>query len=93
MDRRGTVAAIVAILIGLLVGYLFWGYPSRERDAELARARAQLEEARKGGAGQEQALEQKLQALEAQLKEATDRLAAEREARARVEGQVARGNK
>jgi cell division protein FtsB len=91
--KRVTIVAIVAILIGLLVGYLFWGAASRRQEAELAQARASLAEAQKAAAAQEQSLAQRLQALEAQLKEISDRLAAEKAARTRLEGQVTRGKK
>jgi uncharacterized protein HemX len=91
--KRVTIVAIIAILIGLLVGYLFWGSSARRQEAELVQAQASLEEARKSAAAQEQALSQKLQALETQLKEVSDRLTAEKEARTRVESQVSRGRK
>ena len=89
---RVTVIGIIAILIGLLVGYLFWGYRSKQVESELTAAKAQFADAQKA-ADQGTAVAEKLKALEAQLKEVTASLEKERAARAELQARVSEGKK
>jgi F0F1-type ATP synthase membrane subunit b/b' len=86
---KATVVAIVAILVGLLIGWLYWGTGSRTLQDELARVRTQAEQA----ARQEQAAGAKLAQIETQLRELQAELAREKAAREALEGRVSRGRK
>ena len=87
-----TVVAIVLLLVGLLGGYLFWGQPGKRLTDDLAAARARLAEAEQARTG-EAAMKAKLDAAEAQLKQLTEQLAREREARQKLEARVGKGKK
>jgi len=90
--KKVTIAAIVAILVGLLIGYLMWGYQAKNLQGELDRLKVQLTEAQKSVA-REKELSDKLTALEAQLKQVTDDLAKEKEKRAQMQATVSKGKK
>jgi Tfp pilus assembly protein PilO len=90
--KRVTIVAIVAILVGLLVGYLFWGYPLRTTQGELDQLRARLAEVQRA-ADREKELSAKLEGLESQLKQVTDDLAKEKERREQMQMTVSRGRK
>ncbi len=90
--KKTTVVGIVLLLIGLLAGYLFWGYRMRDLSAELANAKAKLAEAQQVAA-QEATMAAKLKDLEAQLKQVTERLNSERQAREQLQAQVSKGKK
>ncbi|HSE94674.1 MAG TPA: hypothetical protein VLD61_02210 [Methylomirabilota bacterium] len=87
--RKATVVAIVAILVGLLIGWLYWGSGHRTLQDEVGRARVQTEQA----ARQEQAMAAKLAQLEAQLAELQAELAREKAAREALEARISRGRK
>jgi uncharacterized protein HemX len=87
VNRKGTVAVLVALIIALLATWLWWGRPARQQAAELAAVRAQLAEAEKA-ATEARAVGERLRGLEAQLQQATDALAKEREARERLQLQL-----
>ena len=78
------VVAILAVLAGLLAGYLVWGARSRQLQSELATVKAHLAEADRA-TGQQGALATRLQEVEAYLKAATESLTREQEARAQLE--------
>jgi hypothetical protein len=80
---------VAAVLVGLLVGFLLWGSQSRRLAAELDTTRAGLAAAEQA-AVQQGALAARLEAAETQLKQATARLASERELRERLEKLVRR---
>ena len=77
MNRTATIVGIVALLIGLLVGYLWWGTGTQRLEKQLADARAatqaverQLEAAQTGArqvAEKVKAVEERLAAVEADL--------------------------
>ena len=90
--KKVTIVGIIAILIGLLAGYLFWGTQSKQVASELEAARKSLAEAQQP-TSQEAALAAKLQEVEAQLKQVTERLNSERELRQKLEAQVSAGKK
>ena len=93
MDKTRTIVGIAALLIGLLVGYLWWGVSTQRLEKQLGDARAaaqaadrQLEAAQSEG---RKAVE-KLKALEERLAAVEADLARERMQRAR---QVGKGRK
>lgn len=90
--KKVTIVGIIAILVGLLVGYLMWGYQLKAMQGELGQLKARLAEAQQSVA-REKELSAKLTALEAQLKQVADELAKEKERRERMQAQVARGKK
>lgn len=86
--KKATVVGIVALLIGILVGYLYWGYRVTELDA-LKKRLAEVQQA----AAQEGAAATRLQQVEAQLKEMTERLNSERDMRQKLEALVSKKKK
>jgi hypothetical protein len=91
--KRVTVIGIIALIIGLLVGYLWWGNRATQTASELLGLRTRLAQAEKAATTQEEALGAKLRGLEAKLKEVTDALNRERAARAQLEASVSKGKK
>lgn len=92
MNSKAVGFGVIAILIGVLAGYLVWGASSQTLDGELASVKGKLAEARKA-AVQEGALATKLQELEGQLKQASERLTSEKDAREKLEALVAKKGK
>lgn len=90
--KKVTIVAIVAILIGLLVGYLMWGSQAKSLMGELDQLKARLTEAQKA-ASHEKELSEKLTQLETQLKQVTDDLAKEKAKREQLQAQMAKGKK
>jgi len=90
--KKVTIVAIVAILIGLLVGYLMWGSQAKSLQGELDQLKARLAEAQKA-ASHEKELSDKLAAMEAQLKQVSDDLAKEKAKREQMQAQMAKGKK
>ncbi|HZS32216.1 MAG TPA: hypothetical protein VFC42_02445 [Methylomirabilota bacterium] len=90
--KRVTIVAIVAILVGLLVGYLFWGYQLKTTQGELDQLKARLAEAQKA-ATHEKELSGKLQELESELKRVTDDLTKEKGRREQMQSQLSKGKK
>jgi uncharacterized protein YoxC len=89
MNRSVAVGALVALLVGLLAGFLWWGTSERRLQAELddARGRAgRLEQ-------QMQDLQTKTQQLQAELKTMQDDLNREKELNSRLNELVSRGKK
>ena len=89
MNRPVAVGALVALLVGLLAGFLWWGMSEQRVQAELddARSRAgRLEQ-------QLQDVQTKTQQLQAQLKTMQDDLDREKELNSRLNELVSRGKK
>ena len=96
MNRAMTIAAVLALLVGVLGGFLYWGLPeqrlrrdlrqAQERPATLER---ELDESRK----QTTRLETELRNLQGRLKELETDLAREREQRGRLDALLSRGKK
>ena len=78
------VIGIVAILIGLFIGYLSWGASAGKLSTELTAAKAKVAEAQQA-AVREGALATKVQDLESQLKQASESLGKEKETREKLE--------
>ena len=89
MNRPGTIAAIVALLVGLLVGYLWWGTGTQQLERQLTEARGATQATqRQLEAAQTEARQtgEKLKAVEERLAGAEADLAKERAQRARQAG-------
>jgi hypothetical protein len=96
MNRPVLITAIAAILVGVLVGFLWWGLPTTRLQAELAGREAdgdrlgrQLEEAR----AQQERLEKQLKAEHEQREAAEAELRRERERSARLQALIGEGQK
>ena len=90
--KKVTIVGIVAILIGLLVGYLMWGAQTKSLQGELDQLKVRLTEAQKA-ATHEKELTAKLAQMEAQLKQMSDDLAKQKAKREQMQGQVSKGKK
>jgi cytochrome c-type biogenesis protein CcmH/NrfG len=90
--KKVTIVAVVAILIGLLVGYLMWGAHVKTLRGELDQLQARLAEAQKA-ATHEKELSEKLTQMEAQLKQLGDDLAKEKARREQMQAQISKGKK
>ena len=87
MNRLVALSALVALLVGLLVGFLWWGMPMRQVQAKLDETQA-----RAGRLEQQLAdLQTKTQQLEARLKTAEADLDREKEMNRRLERLVGAG--
>jgi septal ring factor EnvC (AmiA/AmiB activator) len=96
MTRGIVAAAIVALVVGILGGFLFWGLRARSLQAELRQAQerpAALEREVDEARVQVARLEAELQSFRARLKELEEDLAREREQRSRLEDLISRGKK
>ena len=82
--KPAAVVGIIAILIGIVVGYLVWGSHLQRLADELAAVKGQLAEARQV-AQREGAVATRIQEVEGQLKQATESLGKERELREKLE--------
>lgn len=89
MNRIAVGLAVIGLVIGGLVGYLWWGQPSQRLNQELAQVQTQLGDATRTI----EDLSGKLKNAEAQIKMLGDELTAERELRQRYEAVVGRGRK
>ncbi len=89
MNRIAVGLAVIGLVIGGLVGYLWWGQPSRRLNQELAQVQTKLGDATRTI----EELSGKLKAAEQQIQTLGDELKAERELRQRYEGLVGRGRK
>ena len=90
--EKVTIVAIIAILVGLLVGYLMWGAQTKALQGELDQLKARLGEAQKA-ATREKELSDKLAQMEAQLKQVSDDLAKEKARREQMQTAVSKGKK
>mgnify|MGYP003578718556 CR=1 FL=1 len=90
--KKVTIVAIIAILVGLLVGYLWWGAQSKSLQGELDQLKSRLAEAQKG-ATREKELSDKPAQMNAQLKQLSDDLAKERARREQMQAQISKGKK
>jgi uncharacterized protein HemX len=90
--KKVTIVGIVAILIGLLVGYLWWGAQTKSLQGELDQLKSRLAEAQKA-ATREKELSEKLATMEAQLKQMSDDLAKEKARREQMQTQISKGKK
>ena len=73
---QAVVIGIIALIIGLGIGYFTWGTQSTRAARDVAAAKAQLDEARKATEREGQ-LAARIQAAETQLREAQEALRTE----------------
>ncbi len=79
MNRTVTIVGLAALLIGLLVGYLWWGTGTQGLEKQLAGARAAT-----------QAVERQLEAAQTDARRAAEKVKAVEERLAAVEADLAR---
>lgn len=82
---RVIAIAVVAGLIGLLVGFLWWGTAARRMQEDLRALQGQQADA--------QLAREELKSLQTKLKKTEDELQSERERRSRLEVIVSQGRK
>jgi uncharacterized protein HemX len=82
---QAIVIGIIAVVVGLGIGYFTWGTQSAKVAEDVATVRAQLDESRKT-AEREGQLATKIQAAETQLKQAQADLQTEAEQAKKLEG-------
>jgi type II secretory pathway component PulM len=80
--RPTIVAAVVAILIGFGVGYLWWGEPARRANDERQRAASELDAMKDRQAQQAE-----------EVRKLREELSAERDRRQRLEEVISQGKK
>lgn len=96
MNRPVTITAIVAILIGLLVGFLWWGMPTSRLQAQLRDAQAnatRLEQQMGEQKTQGEKLATELKDQKAKLETMEADLRREKEMNARLHLLVSKGKK
>jgi septal ring factor EnvC (AmiA/AmiB activator) len=96
MNRPVVITGVVAILIGLLVGFLSWGLSSRRLEAQLQDARTsaeRLEQQLGDLRTQSQGLEAQLKTEKASLEAVTADLKREKEMNTRLQVLVGSGKK
>lgn len=95
MNRPGIIVGIVALIIGLLAGYLWWGTPLQRQQSELADTRARVEvlEAQAAERRTDPARPDVVKAQQAQIRELEQDLAVERQMRGRLELLISQGKK
>lgn len=96
MNRLVVIVAVVAVLVGALAGYLWWGLPTTNLQNELRDVRTkadrldqQLAELR----ADHQRLEGQLKATQSRLETSEQELRGEKEMNARLQTLVSRGKK
>jgi hypothetical protein len=89
MTKTIAAVAVGALLVGLLVGYLWWGRPANKSAQEIADAKARVAEEAQGAAESRS----KLADLEAEMKRLRESLQTERETRQRLEQVLTKGQK
>jgi uncharacterized protein HemX len=89
---QAVVIGIIALVVGLGIGYFTWGAQSSQAAKDVATAKAQLEEARKA-AEREGELATKIQAAEAKLKESQEALKSEMDQTKKLEAVLAKRKK
>jgi septal ring factor EnvC (AmiA/AmiB activator) len=96
MTRPVLITALAAVLVGLLVGFLWWGLPTTRLQAELRGSQAgaeRLEQQLEETHAQRQRLEAQLKAEKAQREAAAADLRREQERSARLQQLISQGKK
>jgi peptidoglycan hydrolase CwlO-like protein len=83
---QAVVVGIVAVVVGIAIGFFAWGSPARQLESEVAAARTQAQQA----SVQEGTVATKIQALEAQVKQALEGFKSEQDQRQKLEALVAK---
>ena len=87
--KKVTLFAILAVVVGILIGYLVWGNQAQQLQNEVAAVKAKVQQS----GIQEGMMATKLQQIEAQIKEATERLKSEQDQRQKLEALAAKQQK
>jgi uncharacterized protein HemX len=97
MNRPTVIAAVViALVLGVLAGYLWWGAPTQQLQADLQEAKARgatLEKQLGEVQAKVRAAESELGATQGRLKDLESRLASEQQHRSRLERVLSQGKK
>jgi hypothetical protein len=94
LGRTAAILALGSLLVGLLVGYLFWGRVPHQQELSDARARLAEQTQRADGLQRQvEDLRRKYTETEAELTRAGEGLRREREAREALEEVVSKGRK
>jgi uncharacterized protein HemX len=96
MNRIVVIVAVVAIAVGVLVGYLWWGLPTTSLQNELRDVRTRADRLDQQLAEQQagrQRLEDQLKAQQSKLEEAERDLRGQKEMNARLQMLVSQGKK
>jgi nitrogen fixation-related uncharacterized protein len=84
MKPIAVVAAVVALIVGVGVGYAVWGAKTSQLEADIGQAKARLADAQQA-AVREGTMATKLQDVEARIKKATEDLKTEQDAKEKLE--------
>ena len=87
--KKVTLFAILAVVVGILIGYLVWGNQAQQLQNEVAAVKAKAQQS----GIQEWMMATKLQQIEAQIKDATERLKSEQDQRQKLEALAAKQKK
>ena len=82
--KPAAVVAIIALIVGLGIGYLVWGAQARQLESEAGAVKASLAQAQQAAVREGQ-MATKVQGIEAQIKKATEDLKTETDAREKLE--------
>ncbi|MBI2155097.1 MAG: hypothetical protein HYU24_15560 [Candidatus Rokubacteria bacterium] len=96
MNRPVAIAAIVGLLVGVLVGFLWWGMPTQQMQTELAETRKRADAFERQVAeaqAQSRGVQGELKALETRVKTAEEDLRLERDRRSKLEMILSKGRK
>lgn len=96
MNKPITIVAVVGLLIGILVGFLWWGMPTQRLQAELGETRKRVEALEKQldeSQAQTRAAQAEVKSMQARLDAMEKDLRLAREQRARLEQMVSHGRK
>lgn len=85
MTRVITIAGVAGLLVGVLVGFLWWGTAARRMREDL--------QALKGQQAAAEVAREELKGVQAQLKRTEDELRSEQERRSRLEVILSQGQK
>jgi septal ring factor EnvC (AmiA/AmiB activator) len=96
MNRLFAIAAVAGLLVGVLVGFLWWGMPTQRLQGELGEARKRVEALEKQvdeAQAQTRAAQADLKTVQGQLKTMEQNLALEKARRSKLEMILSQGRK
>ncbi len=96
MNRLIAIVAVVGLLVGILVGFLWWGMPTQRLQGELGETRKRVEALEKEldeSQVQTRAAQAQVKSMQARLDAMEKDLRIAREQRARLEQMVSHGRK
>ena len=96
MNKLITIGAVTGLLVGVLVGFLWWGMPTQRLQGELGEARKRVEALEKQldeTQAQTRAAQGELKTVQGQLKTAEQDLGLEKARRSKLEMILSQGRK